>query len=80
MNLADILGWVGNVGFLLGAVLLAQKKVSGFYWQIEANGMYVIVAWMTGISSLFICSIILIAINIGGIVNWMRIKKENRDG
>jgi Nicotinamide mononucleotide transporter len=76
MNIPDILGHIGNVGFLLGAVLLARKKVSGFYWQIEGNFFYLIQAWIMGMSSLVILSFILIFINIGGIVNWRRLKNE----
>jgi len=72
MNLADVLGWIGNVGFLLGAVLLAQKKVSGFYWQIEGNFFYLIQAWLMEMSSLVILSFILIFINICGIINWRK--------
>ena len=74
--IADYLGHAGNVGFLLGAVLLAQKKVTGFYWQIEGNFFYLIQAWIMGMSSLVILSFVLIFINIGGIINWMRIKNE----
>jgi len=70
MNTADILGWVGNVGFFAGAILLAQKKVSGFWWQIEGNAFYLVQAWILGMTSLVVCSAILIAINIAGIVNW----------
>lgn len=76
MSFADALGWFGNIGFFLGAVLLAQKKVNGFYWQIEGNFFYLIQGITLGMSSLIICSAILIVINIFGIINWQNLKRR----
>lgn len=75
MNIPDIIGWVGNIGFFLGAILLAKKRSGGFYWQIEGNFFYLIQAIMTGMWSLSILSFILIFINIGGIINWKKLKR-----
>ena len=77
MNLADILGWLGNIGFFIGAILLAQKKVNGFYWQIEGNTFYLVQGVLLGMSSLILCSAILIIINIFGIINWNNLKRRN---
>lgn len=77
MNLADIMGHLGNVGFFIGAIYLARKKVSGFYWQIEGNAFYLIQGIILGMSSLIICSAILIVINIFGIINWRNLQRRN---
>jgi len=70
----NLLGWIGNIGFLLGAVMLAKHKISGWYWQILGNLLYAIVAYLTNISSLVILSIILIIINIYGALKWINIE------
>ena len=77
MNFADILGWLGNIGFFIGAIHLAQKKVNGFYWQIEGNAFYLIQGIVLGMSSLIICSAILVIINIFGIINWRNLQRRN---
>lgn len=70
--IADLVGWIGNVGFIVGAIALSKKSIVGFHWQILGNAMYLIQAIVLGISSLIILSILLIMINIGGIINWKR--------
>ena len=79
MNIPDFLGWLGNIGFFLGAIYLAQKKVSGFYWQIEGNFFYLLQAWLLGMTSLIICSAILIGVNIWAILNWRKIKRMEQN-
>ena len=71
---ADILGWIGNIFFILGAIYIARRKVCGFYFNASANAFYVIQAILLGISSLATISIILICINIYGTYNWSRRK------
>ena len=73
MAIYDILGWLGNIGFIVGAIALAKKSRYGFHWQIFGNAMYLIQAIFLNISSLLILSIILILINLYGIFHW---KKE----
>jgi len=79
MNIADILGWLGNIGFFIGAIHLAQKKVNGFYWQIEGNTFYFIQGVLLGMSSLMLCSGILIVINICAIINWNELKRRKNE-
>ena len=78
---ADIYGWIGNIGFLIGALLLAYRRPIGcMWWNIMGNGFYVLTAYLANTPSLFWLSIILAAINIGGIVNWKRnAGKRNSD-
>jgi hypothetical protein len=72
VSLIDIVGWIGNIGFIFGAIYLAKKSVWGFYWQIFGNAFYLVQALMLGVSSLMILSIILIGINIFAIYNWLK--------
>jgi len=68
----SIIGWLGNLGFILGALLLAKKKMWGWYLQIFGNVCYTIFAILLGLNgiSLGILSIILICTNIYGIYEW----------
>jgi len=73
MNLcAEIFGWIGNIGFIVGAIALAKKTRCGFYWQILGNVMYVAQGFILGISSITTISLILIVINVCGILNWRK--------
>jgi hypothetical protein len=74
MILADVLGWVGNIGFLVGAYYIARNNKQGFYWQIEGNFFYLIQGWMFSLTSLIILSIILIVINLYGLYYWTKSK------
>jgi len=71
----QILGWVGNIGFLLGALLLTRRKISGWYLQIVANLLYVVQAHRLDNYSLLVLSIILIFVNIYGCYNWSKNKQ-----
>ncbi|KKM94780.1 hypothetical protein LCGC14_1194920 [marine sediment metagenome] len=66
----DILGWIGNIGFILGAILIAKKNKNGLLCNIIANIPYVIIGILTNLSSLLCISIILIGINLIGYIRW----------
>jgi len=76
MTTVDLLGWIGNVGFLLGAIYIARNKKVGFYWQIEGNFFYLIQGHLLQIPSLQVLSLVLIVVNVYGIYYWNN-KKEN---
>ena len=68
---ADIVGWIGNLGFILGAMAIAaMKPIEGQWLNIVGNALYIYVAARTKLPSLVILSIVLAVINIVGIVNW----------
>ena len=70
----NTIGWIGNGCFILGAILLAQKKIFGWTYQILGNLAYIIQGYFLGVSSLWALSVILIITNIYGIYQW---KKSN---
>ena len=76
MTTADILGWIGNVGFLLGAVYIARNNKTGFYWQIQGNILYLFQGHILHLTSLVILSAILIVINVYGIYHWNKYKNK----
>lgn len=68
----QILGWIGNLGFLLGAIFLAKKHIIGFIFQIIANIFYVFQALIMNNYALIWLSIMLIFINVYGIFEWIK--------
>ncbi len=68
----QILGWLGNIGFLVGAVLLTRKNIHGWTAQIIANLLYAIQSYILDNYSLLVLSIILIFVNIYGCYSWTR--------
>lgn len=58
------IGWVGNLFFILGAILLAKKKIFGWSCQMFGNAYYLAQGLLVETSSLWVLSGILIFINI----------------
>jgi len=78
MSLISIMGWVGNIFFILGAIFLAMKWISGWHCQILGNICYVVFAVLMGVEGVSLCalSILLIIINIFGWKNWKEQKNQ----
>lgn len=72
-------GWLGNIFFIIGGILLAKKHYYGWYAQMIANFCYVIYALFLGTDgvSLGFLSFILACINIFGLIQW---EKESKNG
>ncbi|KKN47015.1 hypothetical protein LCGC14_0667070 [marine sediment metagenome] len=78
MNIiADIIGWVGNIFFIAGAILISRKKISGFYNNAIGNLFYVFFGVMAGTPSIVILSVFLIGTNIYGIKYWKKNKRQD---
>lgn len=75
MEYTLIIGWIGNLGFFLGAILIAKKNIGGWWLQLLANILYINQAWLLNNNSLLWLSIVLGFVNIFGIYNW-RNKEE----
>jgi nicotinamide riboside transporter PnuC len=75
--LPDMIGWIGNIGFIIGVLLIAKQNIYGFHACVFGNLMYFIQAYFTGMWSLGILSIYLIAVNLYGIRNWQNKAKDN---
>ena len=70
----QILGWLGNMGFLFGALLLTRQNINGWPLQIIANALYVLQSYLLKNYALLWLSIILIFVNIYGCYNWNKTK------
>jgi glucose uptake protein GlcU len=71
-KMLDLIGWVANVFFIVGAILISCQKIKGFYCNSIANFIYLIIGMKCYISSLFFISMVLISINIISIINWRK--------
>lgn len=74
----NLIGWIGNIFFLLGAILLARKSIFGWHCQVVGNLCYIAFAILMGLEgiSLFALSVLLIIINIDGIKKWSKKNDE----
>ena len=68
----DIIGWIGNIFFVLGAIAIAYKYRIGFILNGFANVLYVVVGILVPIVSLTVLSLILAIINLVGFLKWKR--------
>lgn len=68
---ADIIGWVGNIFYVAGAILIAIKRPRlGQFINIIGGLAYAIQGFIAGLSSLLAIEIILVIINSYGVYNW----------
>lgn len=70
----DIIGHVGNIGFILGAFLISRKNIYGFFALGWGNIAYIIQGFIIGTYSLVFISLYLLLMNIYGIYNWRKKK------
>jgi len=70
--MTDIIGWIGNIFFVLGAIAIAYKYRIGFILNGFANVLYVVVGILVPIVSLTVLSLILAIINLVGFLKWKR--------
>lgn len=75
--ISEVLGWLGNIFFVVGAFIMAQRKRNAFIHQIIGNVFYVGQAYIMLNWSLGILSIGLIGVNIWSILNWKRIEAKS---
>lgn len=68
----DSIGWVGNIFFILGAILLAKKKIFGWSCQMMGNACYLAQGLLVETPSLWALSGILILLNIYGGYQWSK--------
>ena len=76
MLVTDILGWIGNIGFISGSFLIARKRVEGFYTFALGNLLYIILGVLLRMTSLWAISCYLLIMNIYGIINWRKYEKK----
>lgn len=76
MNVADMIGWVGNIGFCSGAYLVAREKKTAFFGFAWGNASYIIQGLLLGVPSLVLISFYLLSMNIYGYINWTKNERK----
>ena len=77
MSTIDLLGWIGNIFFVLGAYLLAKKKpMEACLTNIVGNGLYIIVGVVLHTTSLWAISVFLLVLAIYGAYNWKQVQSR----
>ena len=67
MNSINLIGWLGNLFFIFGAILLAKKNRLGFLSNVLANLIYVYFAILISKNSLLFLSLFLTVVNLWGV-------------
>jgi len=70
VKITETLAWAANVGYVLGAYLIAKKDIRGWYSNLASNFLYMIVGIIQPIIAMVFLEIFLITINIYAIVSW----------
>ena len=68
--MTELIGWVANALFVVGAVLLARRSWLGFAAQGAANVLYVAFAVLLGTTALAVLSAVLGLTNVYGVWCW----------
>jgi hypothetical protein len=70
---ANTLGWIGNICFIIGMLLLADKKRPGFIFCMLGDAFYAVQGQMLHMNSLLWISVFLTGVNTYGFIKWGRI-------
>jgi len=70
----DLIGWFGNVGYIIGLPLIAKKRIGGFYFCIFGNVCYLIISILLKLTSSSTMGVVMIILNTHAIIQW---KKKN---
>ena len=72
MKLSERIGWIGNCGFMIGAVLIALKCVLfGIMCNIVGNIMYIVYGHIKKSKSILTLSSFLFVANLIGALNYI---------
>lgn len=68
-----MIGWVGNVGFIMGVILLGRKSRLGFLSCVMGNACYAGRASFDSDYSLLFLSLFLIGLNLRSFSKWGKV-------
>lgn len=72
MNTPDLIGWIGNIGFMIGAYLVARQTKKAFFALGIGNFSYIVQGFMLKVPSLTVISFYLLSMNIYGYLHWTK--------
>ena len=70
--MVNIIGWIGNIFFIIGCWLLAKKRIEGFYFNSGGNVAYATIGIIIKTNSIWFISLWLLGLNIYGIYKWRK--------
>ena len=71
----DLIGWIGNLGFIIGTILISYKKKQGFIYSGGRNLIYLYLGLIKDLYSLVFISGFLIITSIFGYYKWTQNEK-----
>jgi len=66
----DLIGWIGTVVFVVAALFVAHKNITGMWLMLLGNALFGIVGVASGITSLVGVSVIMCVVDFYGIWKW----------
>ncbi|MEK0325350.1 MAG: nicotinamide mononucleotide transporter [Nitrosopumilus sp.] len=68
----DFIGWIATAIVIFGTCLLSQKKKSGWLIRVVGNVLWVVVGFMTGLTSIIACEGTFILVDMIGYFKWKK--------
>lgn len=68
----DGIGWIANIGFILGSIFISFKNKNGFIFNIFGNLLYLYVGIYQELYSLSFISLFLALISLFGYFKWTK--------
>lgn len=76
--MTDMLGWMGTAIMAVASIKIAHKKIIGLWLMLLGNVVFILVGWLSGLTSLIGVSILMGALDYYGIRCWNEDSKEAR--
>lgn len=70
--MADLIGWVGTLVFVLAAIFVAHKNIIGLWLMLLGNLLFGIVGILASLTSLITVSVIMGVVDFYGIYMWSK--------
>lgn len=69
---ADLLGHVGYASLVLGTILVTRKNKAGWPFRAFGELLWVVVGFLTGLTSAWMWGTVFICIDVHGYLKWKR--------
>ena len=79
MSTIDLIGWIGNICFIIGALSVAHKHRVGFLFNIGGNSAYLTMGIATRTPSLWFISSLFVGLGAYAFFKWGKSKESEKN-